>query len=395
MLDLGVRAGQRIGGGLAQGAGDQGHQPGLVGPLVVQQVRAQPDQEPAHRREVRVARADPVGHRPDLLDDRQRGLVLGPDLLAGGHVRRRQRHRVGPPGEDRPQGQPDRQHVDALLEDRPRGGRQPAERRDGHGGQREPHADADGLPGDPAGPLGDEDRVGEGVDTVHREHDAGGLRGGGGPPGGQRDADVGGGQRRGVVDPVAHHHGDRRRALRLDHGQLLRRVAAGAHDVGAHHAPHGLGGVEAVPRQQHHAPDAGGAQAVDHARRVGPDHVLQQEAPRPAPRRPPRTPSWSRPARPGGRPAAPIPGRARGRSTPASRGPRPASRRRRGARSRGPRRRRWASPGPAPARWRPRRSRSRARAATPGRASPPAAAARRRRARPPPSPRRPAAGGRA
>ena len=84
--------------GAAEGPVDQRHQQLLVRPLVRQQFALQMVQESPHGGDVAVVAGQTVGHRPDLFDQGQHGVVLrsqpdrGGDVL-GGH--RNGVHRAG------------------------------------------------------------------------------------------------------------------------------------------------------------------------------------------------------------------------------------------------------------------------------------------------------------
>ena len=92
------------------------------------------------------------------------------------------------PGQDRAQRDADGQHVDDLLQDRARCGRQQPDGGGDHRDERQAHADQDGLQRDALGAARDEDGVGQRVDPVDGEHDVGRLGGRRRAAGGQRHA---------------------------------------------------------------------------------------------------------------------------------------------------------------------------------------------------------------
>ena len=69
----------------------------------------------------------------------------------------------------------DHRDVDALLQECASGGRQPAQRGNGHRQQRQRHTDHGALHGDPPRPPGDVHRVGETVQAIRGQHDVGGF----------------------------------------------------------------------------------------------------------------------------------------------------------------------------------------------------------------------------
>ena len=136
---------RRRGLGALQRALHERHQELLVGQLVREDVALETHQQRARRGEVAVQGGQSVGDRADLLDDRQDGIVLGPQPPRGLDVRRCHGDRVERTREDGAQGDADGEHVDHLLGDRADRGRQEARRRDDHRGEREAHAHQDRL----------------------------------------------------------------------------------------------------------------------------------------------------------------------------------------------------------------------------------------------------------
>jgi hypothetical protein len=123
----------------------QGNEQLLIGLFVWQQLTLQPLQQRAYRGGVAVAGRQGVGHRPDLLDQWQHGVVLDPQPQRSGDVSRGHRDRVDRAGQHSPRGKDDRQHVNDLLHDRARRRPEKPERRDDHCDERQAHADQDGL----------------------------------------------------------------------------------------------------------------------------------------------------------------------------------------------------------------------------------------------------------
>ena len=278
VLDLGVRAahrGRRV--GPTERSGHQGDEQPLVGLLVREQLTLEPVQQRAHRLEVALGHRHVVGHRPDLFDQRQHGVVFGAQRNRGRDICGWHRDRVDGPGKGSPQGDRDRQHVDDFLHDRTgRGWERPAGGGN-HRDERQSHPDQDGLHGNPLRATRDEDRVGKDVEPVDGEHDVRSLGRRGRTTRGKRHTDPGRRERRSIVDTVADHDRCAARGLVLDRGEFGRRVAVGQHLVDADNPPDHVADVGAVARDEHDARDPGPAQRAHHPGCVGPDRVFEEE----------------------------------------------------------------------------------------------------------------------
>ena len=278
VFDLRVRATQRRRRVRpAERPAHQGNEKLLVGSLMGKELALEPVQQGKHRGERDVMRGQCVGRGPDLLDQRQDGVVLGPQPQGGGDITGRHGDRVDHSWQHGAKGEADSQHVDDLLHDGARRRREESDRGNDHRGQRQPHADQHGLQGDGLRTTGDQYRVSQGVDPINSEYDVGGLRGRCRPACGKRHPHPGRCERGSVVDPVADHDRRNRRRLALDRRKLVCRVAVGQHRVDAHDAPDHGGDVGAIARDQDDASDPGTAHRADHPGRIGPDRILQQE----------------------------------------------------------------------------------------------------------------------
>ena len=278
MLDLGVGATQGCRGvGSSECSGHQRNEECLLRLLMRQQLGLQLRQQPLHRRQVAAGAGQRVSHRADPLDGGQNRVVLCTQGAGRRLVLRRHGDGVCSTGQHRTQGEADRQYVNDLLRHRTCRRLQKPESRGDHGRQREPHADHDRLQRDGLGAPGDQDRLRQGVNPVDGQHDVSGLRRRRRTPCGQRDAGSGCRQRGRIVDAVTDHDGGARRGLTPDRGELVGGVAVRQNLVDADDAPDGLGTVCPVTGQQDNAPDACRPQSADHARRLGPDGVFQQQ----------------------------------------------------------------------------------------------------------------------
>ena len=170
----------------------------------------------------------------------------------------------------------DHRDIDALLQQRTRGGRQPAQRGDRHRQQRQRHADHGALHGDAPRPAGDVHRIGETVQTIGGQHDVGGLRGRRRAARAHRDTDRRRRQRGSVVDSVADH--DRHRAIPFGahRGDLVGRALLGVDLVEPEHGRDLAGRLGAVAGQHDQPVQPGGAQPPDGAGCVAAQRVPQQ-----------------------------------------------------------------------------------------------------------------------